>query len=198
MVSISSPARTSPVLDDQQPAAHPAAGTSPLGIRGASGSPISLILEQARHTWSDEPVPLGPRRRLPHQPDDPAPSLDVRRPLRLHRRIRDLHADRLRRRRRQRRPDRQAPNIVPFIATLATGSIIRGIGLIISNSRTPTTSIMSGFVNGRVHGVPVTLLFFAVTRFDFVLRLPSTASTSWPSATRRTWRERRRSGSSGT
>ena len=63
--------------------------------------------------------------------------------------------------------------IVPFIATLATGSIIRGIGLIISNSRTPSTSCMSGFVNGRIHGFPVTLLFFAVIAvvFDYILRL---------------------------
>jgi ribose/xylose/arabinose/galactoside ABC-type transport system permease subunit len=62
--------------------------------------------------------------------------------------------------------------IVPFIATLATGSIIRGIGLIISNSRTPTTSVMSGFVNSRVHGIPVTLIFFIVIAvcFDYVLR----------------------------
>ena len=62
--------------------------------------------------------------------------------------------------------------IVPFIATLATGSIIRGIGLIISNSRTPTTSVMSGFVNSRIHGLPVTLIFFAVIAicFDYVLR----------------------------
>ncbi len=62
--------------------------------------------------------------------------------------------------------------IVPFIATLATGSIIRGIGLIISNSRTPTTSVMSGFVNSRVQGIPVTLIFFVVIAvcFDWVLR----------------------------
>ncbi len=63
-------------------------------------------------------------------------------------------------------------NIVPFIATLATGSVIRGIGLIISNSRTPSTSIISGFVNARLGGIPVTLIFFVVIAlvFDFVLR----------------------------
>ena len=62
--------------------------------------------------------------------------------------------------------------IVPFIATLATGSVIRGLGLIISNSRTPSTSIISGFVNGRVGGVPVTLLFFVAVAlaFDHLLR----------------------------
>lgn len=63
-------------------------------------------------------------------------------------------------------------NIVPFIATLATGSIIRGIGLMVSNSRTPSTSIFSGFVNARLRGLPVALLFFIViaVAFDFVLR----------------------------
>ena len=62
--------------------------------------------------------------------------------------------------------------IVPFIATLATGSLIRGTGLIISNSRTPSTSVLSGFVNGKVLGLPVTLLFFIAVAlvFDHVLR----------------------------
>jgi ribose/xylose/arabinose/galactoside ABC-type transport system permease subunit len=63
-------------------------------------------------------------------------------------------------------------SIVPFIATLATGSVIRGLGLIISNSRTPSTTVMSGFVNGRLAGIPVTLVFFVVVAvlFDYALR----------------------------
>jgi ribose/xylose/arabinose/galactoside ABC-type transport system permease subunit len=62
--------------------------------------------------------------------------------------------------------------IVPFIATLAIGSIIRGIGLTISGSRTPATSLISGFVNGKLFGLPMTLVFFIVIAlfFDFVLR----------------------------
>ncbi len=62
--------------------------------------------------------------------------------------------------------------IVPFIATLAIGSVIRGIGLTISNSRTPSTTYISGFVNARVFGLPVTLIFFVVIAlvFDFILR----------------------------
>jgi len=62
--------------------------------------------------------------------------------------------------------------IVPFIATLAIGSIIRGIGLTISGSRTPATSLISGFVNSKLLGLPMTLVFFIVIAllFDFVLR----------------------------
>lgn len=63
-------------------------------------------------------------------------------------------------------------SIVPFIATLAVGSIIRGLGLIVNNSRTPTTTLISAFVNGRVAGIPTVLLFFVAIAlvFDFVLR----------------------------
>lgn len=65
--------------------------------------------------------------------------------------------------------------IVPFIATLAVGGIIKGIGLTISGSRTPATVLISGFVNGKLLGLPVTLVFFVAIALivDFMLRSTS-------------------------
>ncbi len=65
--------------------------------------------------------------------------------------------------------------IVPFIATLAIGSICRGIGLIISEQRTPSTSYLNSFTNSRYLGIPVTLIMFIVVAIiiDYILRRTS-------------------------
>ncbi|MCK5735495.1 MAG: ABC transporter permease [Spirochaetaceae bacterium] len=62
--------------------------------------------------------------------------------------------------------------IVPFIATLAIGSICRGFGLIVSEQKTPSTSYLNSFTNSRVMGIPVTLIIFIVIAiiFDYILR----------------------------
>jgi len=62
--------------------------------------------------------------------------------------------------------------ILPFIVTLATGSILRGVGLRISGSASVHVPFLGGMSNGRCGPVPtVVLLFVAVlVLFDLVLR----------------------------
>jgi ribose/xylose/arabinose/galactoside ABC-type transport system permease subunit len=62
--------------------------------------------------------------------------------------------------------------IVPFIATLATMGIARGIGLIASNSRVFFVEKLSPISNGRVFNFPVVviILLVLVIIFDYVLR----------------------------
>jgi len=62
--------------------------------------------------------------------------------------------------------------ILPFIVTLATGSILRGVGLKISGSASVPVPFLGGLSNGRCGPVPnVVLLFAAVlVLFDYVLR----------------------------
>lgn len=63
-------------------------------------------------------------------------------------------------------------NIVPFITTLAVGSIARGIGLIASNSKVYYVDKLSFLSNGNIAGVPYVLIIFIVLLaiFDYVLR----------------------------
>lgn len=63
-------------------------------------------------------------------------------------------------------------NIVPFITTLAVGSIIRGIGLIASNSKVYYVEKLSLISNGNVLGIPYVLIVFIVLLviFDYILR----------------------------
>lgn len=62
--------------------------------------------------------------------------------------------------------------IVPFICTLAIGSVIRALGLIISDSRTLSANAISSFVNGSLAGIPIALIFFISIAiiFDHILR----------------------------
>ena len=63
-------------------------------------------------------------------------------------------------------------NIVPFITTLAVGSIIRGIGLILSNSRVIFVDKLSLLSNGNVMGIPYVLIIFVILLviFDYIIR----------------------------
>ncbi len=62
--------------------------------------------------------------------------------------------------------------IVPFIATLATMGIARGIGLIASNSKVYFVEKLSPISNGNVFGFPIVviILLVLVVIFDYVLR----------------------------
>ncbi|MCE1254997.1 MAG: ABC transporter permease [Anaerolineae bacterium] len=62
--------------------------------------------------------------------------------------------------------------IVPFIATLATMGIARGIGLIASNSRVFFVEKLSPVSNGNINGFPVVVIILLVLAivFDYVLR----------------------------
>jgi len=62
--------------------------------------------------------------------------------------------------------------IVPFITTLATMGIARGIGLIASNSRVYYVEKLGPISNGRLAGIPyvVIALIVLVLIFDYVLR----------------------------
>ena len=62
--------------------------------------------------------------------------------------------------------------IVPFITTLATMGIARGIGLIASNSRVYYVEKLSPISNGHIFGIPyvVIILLILVAVFDYVLR----------------------------
>ncbi len=62
--------------------------------------------------------------------------------------------------------------IVPFIATLATMGIARGIGLISSNSSVYFVEKLSPISNGRILGLPiiVIILLVLVIIFDYVVR----------------------------
>jgi len=63
-------------------------------------------------------------------------------------------------------------HILPFIVTLATGSILRGVGLMVSGSASVNVSFLGELSNGRVGPVPNVVLLFIVVLlvFDHVLR----------------------------
>lgn len=65
--------------------------------------------------------------------------------------------------------------ITPFIVTLATGYILRGIGLMLSGSASPNVSLIGGLSNGRFGHIPYVLVLFIVLAilFDFILRKTS-------------------------
>ena len=65
--------------------------------------------------------------------------------------------------------------ILPFIVTLATGSILRGLGLKISGSASINVSMLGGLSNGRIGPIPSVLIFFVLTLFVFHLVLHHTA-----------------------
>ena len=62
--------------------------------------------------------------------------------------------------------------IVPFITTLASMGIARGIGLIASNSQVYYVEKLSPISNGNLYGIPyvVIILIVLVLAFDFVIR----------------------------
>ncbi len=62
--------------------------------------------------------------------------------------------------------------ILPFIVTLATGSILRGAGLSLSGSASVHVSFLGGLSNGRVGPIPnvVALFVLVLLLFDHVLR----------------------------
>lgn len=62
--------------------------------------------------------------------------------------------------------------MLPFIVTLATGSILRGFGLKISGSASISVSILGGVSNGRLGPLPIVLIvfMFIAVLFDYVLR----------------------------
>lgn len=66
-------------------------------------------------------------------------------------------------------------NITPFIVTLATGFILRGIGLMLSGSNSLTVAMISDLSNGAVGPIPYVLIIFIglAIIFDFVLRRTS-------------------------
>ena len=63
----------------------------------------------------------------------------------------------------------------PFIVTLATGSILRGIGLQISGSASINVSILGSVTNSFLGPLPFALIIFMVIAliFDFILRRTS-------------------------
>jgi ribose transport system permease protein len=63
-------------------------------------------------------------------------------------------------------------NFVPFIATLATMGIARGVGLIASNSKVYYVEKLSRISNGGIGGIPyvVIILVLLAIVFDYVLR----------------------------
>lgn len=52
--------------------------------------------------------------------------------------------------------------MVPFITTLAVGSVMRGLGLTISNTRQFNITFMSPLASGRIFNIPYVLIIFAV------------------------------------
>lgn len=62
--------------------------------------------------------------------------------------------------------------ILPFIVTLATGSILRGFGLKLSGSASINVSALGELSNGRVGPIPNVLIIFVLVLilFDYVLR----------------------------
>jgi len=62
--------------------------------------------------------------------------------------------------------------ILPFIVTLATGSILRGVGLKISGSSSINVAILGGFSNGQIGVIPNVLIIFIIVLvvFDYILR----------------------------
>jgi ribose/xylose/arabinose/galactoside ABC-type transport system permease subunit len=62
--------------------------------------------------------------------------------------------------------------ILPFIVTLATGSILRGIGLQISDSSSIDVAVLGSLSNGRVLNIPNVFICFVIVIaiFDYVLR----------------------------
>ena len=62
--------------------------------------------------------------------------------------------------------------ILPFIVTLATGGILRGFGLMISDSASLNVSKLGILSNGKIGPVPIVLILFIiiVIIFDYILR----------------------------
>jgi len=62
-------------------------------------------------------------------------------------------------------------SILPFIVTLSSGSIIRGIGLTFTESATPSMVFFSPISNGSIAGIPVVIFMFVVALvvFHFIL-----------------------------
>ncbi len=62
--------------------------------------------------------------------------------------------------------------IIPFITTLATMGICRGLGLMASNSQAFYLDMLSPISNGRFLGIPVVVLMLVVLMFvfDYILR----------------------------
>jgi ribose/xylose/arabinose/galactoside ABC-type transport system permease subunit len=62
--------------------------------------------------------------------------------------------------------------ILPFIVTLATGSILRGVGLKISGSASIGVAVLGRLSNGQVGPIPNVLIIFGLVLvvFDYVLR----------------------------
>ena len=62
--------------------------------------------------------------------------------------------------------------ILPFIVTLATGSILRGVGLKISGSASVPVSFLGGLSNGHMGPIPNVVIMFAIVLllFDCILR----------------------------
>ena len=62
--------------------------------------------------------------------------------------------------------------ILPFIVTLATASILKGLGLTLSGSASIGVLALGGLANGRLGPVPNVLLLFALVLIasDYVLR----------------------------
>ena len=63
-------------------------------------------------------------------------------------------------------------HILPFIVTLATGSILRGVGLKVSGSSSVDVSFLGALSNGRIGPLPNVVLLFVLVLlvFDHVLR----------------------------
>jgi ribose/xylose/arabinose/galactoside ABC-type transport system permease subunit len=62
--------------------------------------------------------------------------------------------------------------ILPFIVTLATGSILRGVGLTISGSASVHVSFLGGLSNGHLGPIPNVVILFVLVLllFDYILR----------------------------
>ena len=65
--------------------------------------------------------------------------------------------------------------ILPFIVTLATGSILRGLGLKISGSASINVSVLGGLSNGHIGPIPIVLIFFILVLIGFHFVLHHTA-----------------------
>ncbi len=62
--------------------------------------------------------------------------------------------------------------VLPFIVTLATGSILRGVGLKMSGSASIDVAFLGGLSNGRLGPIPNVLIFFVLVLIasDYILR----------------------------
>ena len=64
--------------------------------------------------------------------------------------------------------------ILPFIVTLAVGSIVRGIGLWLTESATPRMVFFSPVANGRIGGIHVVIILFVTLLVVFHIVLKRT------------------------